>query len=501
MRKLRKTQASLLVLGLLAGLLAANNVGFAAAATTPADTTVADEGLIDTDQAWSKVADARAAAGEDRHHEAVADYLEALSHDARLVPMVAQEIAYQKLWREDAVKSIFYFRRYLARHPDQPNRDVRKGLAMAYSWSGYQPEAVALYSELVAEEPGDGAARIGLGRSQMWNNELTNGWTTLRAVEDEFAADTAPGRESRDFLLVVLDSYTPPVELKADASWDSDDLNMWRFGGTGTVTVLGNKLVQIMPSWGLYRQPGHADISNPKLGAGFQTALAHNWALHAYGWLNRFSTSAPLFGGTDNLDWTTPGGDFWLTWIAAPRLRLDAGASSLPVETFLALNNHLHFEQVNLSVDYRLARHLNASVAGNSATYSDGNDKLRGTARLTWRREGRWEIAAGPVLTYMDFATPYPGGYWAPDWVRNGSIEATVKTRTTHWTWRLNGSLGHEKENGADAVTVGGASLRIGWRLRPDWLMALEGGHSRSSFSSASGFNRTFVSLSARAFF
>ncbi len=502
MIELRTDQAPwLAALALLSALVAATTAFGGELDPAPADTTIAETGVIDTELAWVKVRTAREAAGRDRHHEAVADYLEALAHDARLVPMVAQEIAYQKLWREDAVKSIFYFRRYLARHPDQPNREVRKGLAMAYSWSGYQPEAVALYQQLVDEEPTDGAARIGLGRSRMWNNELLAGWATLRGVENEFPADTAPGRESRDFLLVVLDGYTPPLELKLDASRDSDDLDIWRFGATGTFTILGNKLLQVTPSWGVYSQPGHADISNPKFTLGFQTALAHNWALHAYGWLNRFSTSSPLFGGTDNLDWTTPGGDFWLTWIATPRLRLDAGATSAPVETFFALNNQLHYEQANASADFRLSRRFSASVAGNLATYSDGNDKRRGSARVIWKREGKWEVQAGPVLTYMDFSIPYPGGYWAPDWVRNGSLEATVKTRSTHWTWRLNGSLGLEKETGADAVTVGGASLRVGWRLRPDWLVALEGGHSRSSFSSASGFNRTFLSLSARAFF
>ena len=116
--------------------------------------------------------EAREAASRDRHHEAVADYLEALANDATLVPTVAQEIAYQKLWREDAEKSIFYFRRYLARHPGQNDRNVRKGLALAYSWSGRQTEAIDLYRELVREDPSDGGARIGLGRSLIWDNRL-----------------------------------------------------------------------------------------------------------------------------------------------------------------------------------------------------------------------------------------------------------------------------------------------------------------------------------------
>jgi len=501
MKKLCARQSAWLAVPVLAWFLGLTAQVAWAQNPAAADTTLVGEGTIDTEQAWQKVAAAREAAGKDRHHDAVADYLDALAHDARLVPTVAQEIAYQKLWREDAQQSIFYFRRYLARHPGEENRDVRKGLAMAYSWSGQQPQAVALYRELVAEDNTDGAARVGLARSLMWNNDLGTGWTTLSDVAADFPADTAPGRESRDFQLVVLDGYTPPFALRADASWDSDDLDIWRLTGTGTFTVLGNKLLQVMPSWGQYRQPGRADIGNPRLGAGFHAALARNWALHAFGWLNQFTTSAPLFGGAENLDWTTGSGDFWLTWLATPRLRLDFGGNSTPVETFFALNNHLHYEQANLSADYRLGRHFSSSVAGNVADYSDSNTKRKGTARLTWRREGIWEIQAGPVLTYMDFTNAYPGGYWAPDWVRNGSLEATLKTRTRRWTWRFSGSIGQEKETGSAAMTVGGASLRAGWRLHEHWLLAMKGGHSRSSFGSASGFNRTFVNLSARAFF
>jgi tetratricopeptide (TPR) repeat protein len=467
-----------------------------------ADTTAQEaESIINPEYARTKVDEAREAASRDRHHEAVADYLEALANDATLVPTVAQEIAYQKLWREDAEKSIFYFRRYLARHPGQDNRNVRKGLALAYSWSGRQTEAIDLYRELVREDPSDGGARIGLGRSLIWDNRLHEGFTIVRAVEDEFPAETGPGRESPDFLLTVLDGYTPHLEMRANASWDSDDLDIYRLTAKGTFTVFGNKLLQAIPSWEIYRQPGQADITNLKLGAGFITPLAHNWALHAYGWLDRFRTGDPLFGGTENLDWDRFGGDFWFTWIAQPRLRIDFGGTSQPVETFSAMNSRIGFKQANLSTDWRFARHFTLGASGQLADYSDGNEKLKGGLRLDWRREGRWEIIAGPVLTYMDFSIPYPGGYWAPDWVRNGSVQATLKTRTGRMTFMLNGSLGLEKELGSDALTVGGAAGRVGWRFSRGWLAALEGGYSKSSFATASGYSRTFANLSVRALF
>lgn len=476
-------------------------LGFAAAAagqSAPPDTA---SGVIDTDAAWRHVATARDLAAGERHTEAASAYLDALANDARLVPMVAHEIAYQKLWREDAEKARFYFRRYLARHPGEENRGARMGLALATSWSGRQPEAVAMYRQLVAEDPADGEARIGLGRSLVWDNRLHEGWTVLRGVETSFGPDDPAGRGAGDFLLTALDGYTTTLDLRVDASWDSDDLDILRIAPHGAVTVLGHSLLQIMPSLAFYRQPGQADITAPRLGAGLVTAPAHNWAVHAYAWFDHFGSAAPLFGGADKLDWSRLGADAWVTWLPAPRLRLDAGASSQAVETFYALDRHLHYEQASLSADWRFARHWSAGLSGSAADYSDDNSRVRGQASLKWRREGRWNLLVGPVVTAMDYDIPYPGGYWAPDFVRNASLEATATTRTRRMTYRLSAGYGMEKETGAASQAVGSVSGRVGWRCAPSWLVAAEAGWSKSSFASASGYSRTALSLSARALF
>ena len=141
-------------------------------------------------------------------------------------------------------------------------------------------KAIALYRELAAEDPGDGAVRMGLGRSLIWDNRLHDGYTVLRRIEVEFPADSAAGRESSDFLLTVLDGYTPHLEARIDASWDSDDLDITRLGAVGSFTVLKNKLFQVLPSLAFYRQPGNADIDAPRLGVGFvfETVLARRGA-------------------------------------------------------------------------------------------------------------------------------------------------------------------------------------------------------------------------------
>ena len=456
---------------------------------------------IDTEAAWQLVSTARDAAAQERHHEAVADYLQALAIDARLVEVVAKEIAYQKLWREEADKAIFYFRRYLARNPNQENKDVRRGLALAYSWSGRQKEAIELYRQLVKEDPADGGARVGLGRCLIWNNELAEGFKQLRAVENEFPADESAGRESSNFLLTYFDGYTTPLGVEARASWDSDHLDTYRLTGTGAFTVMGNKLALVIPAWTTYHQPGQADISAPRLGGGLVGALAHNWAFHAYAWCDFFRSGEPLFGGSEKLSWTRPGGDVWLTWLPASRWRIDFGGNSAAVETFYAMNRHIHYEQANLSADWRFGRHFKTGLAGNLASYSDGNSKRKLAANLRWRHKGKWDIHLGPDLTYMDFSDAYPGGYWSPDWVRNASLGLTVKTRTKRMTYLVNGSLGLEKEAGAESITVGGISGRVGWRLRPGSLLSLEIGYSRSSLTADSGYNRKFAALNFKAAF
>ena len=461
-----------------------------------------DTNIINTRKAWEKVSQARSQAHQERHHDAVADYLEALANDARLVKTVAQEIAYQKLWREDADKAIFYFKRYLARHPDESNRDVRKGLAQAYSWSGRQKEAVALYRELVAEDDTDGGARIGLGRSLIWNNELHEGYAVVRAVEDDFEVGSAPKRESSDFLLTVMDNYTPHLALMATGSWDSDGLDIYRTTAEGHVEVFGNKLLQIAPSVAIYKMPDRANIFAPKMQMGLVGTMAHNWSFHAYAWVEHFQSKDPITpASTEKLSWTRPGGDVWLTWMAKPRLRIDFGGSSMALETYQAFDQRIDFEQANASFDWRFARHFTFGAGGLLADYSDGNDKRTGNAHLFWAREGRLKIMTGPTFTYMDYSIPYPGGYWAPDWVRNGSWRLLLETRTDRMTFKIDGSVGIEKELGADALTVAGMSGRWGWRLGDRTLVSAEIGYSRSSFSSASGYNRKFAGLSLKAMF
>jgi len=455
--------------------------------------------VINPEAAQASVASARQAASKDRHEEAAGEFIEALNHDARLVSVVVDELAYQKLWREDAEKAIFYFRRYLARHPDKANREARKGLATALSWSGRQGEAVALYRELLAEDPTDKGVQLGLGRSLIWDNRLAEGYDVLREIETEVPDTERVHRETGRFLLTVLDEYDPHLDVRFDAIHDSDDLDIKRLDGRGRTNV-GSVLLEGGLAYAWYRQPNQPNLSAPRFRFGAVAPLHHRWTLHAYGWVEKFSSHGEesTFG---EIDWTRLGGDAWLTFIATPRLRLDLGGSSQHLDTYQALASKIHYETGSLSADYRFHRNWMLSAAGQLSDFSDGNARRRGFGALKWRREGTWSINLGPTFLYMDHDLAYPGGYWSPKWVRNGSIALGLKRSWDRWVLHLDGSIGQEQELGSDSLTVGGAAGRLGYRVSPGWLIHAGGGYSRSRFSSASGYSRTAINVGARALF
>lgn len=417
---------------------------------------------------------------------------------AMATPAFVREQAFAALWNEDTPTAITLFREYLATPDGAADREAQRGLALACSWDGRQGEAATLYRSLLATDPADGDSQVGLGRALLWDNRLREGWREL----DHAASGGTPATagSARDVMLTALDEYTPPWAAGVTATWDSDDLHVVRAGVTATLPS-GGALIQLMPSHAWYRQPGQPDVDATRLGVGLVTGLGARTSLHAYGWLDRFASDGDLPATTAPLDWDQAGGDAWLTWLPAPRWRVDLGAGAQPVETFLALGNHLVRRQGSLSVEHRLAKNWSAGVSGVAGDYSDGNRSDRLTVRVGWLRDGRWRWQVGPVANYLDFRVPYPGGYWAPADMRSGGLEASVRTRGRNVTLRLAGSIAQEKEAGADALTVGGGSARVGWRFAPDWLLAVEGGKSQSSFGSASGYRRTSLTVDVRAYF
>lgn len=408
-----------------------------------------------------------------------------------------RESAFAWLWADHAERAIEDFRRYLQGVPAGQDRQGRLGLALAYSWAGRQDDAAALYRQLLDEDPTDAEAQIGHARSLIWDNELRTGFAELREVEEARAG--TPGADGAgDFLLTVLDDYTPLLNLRWEGSWDSDDLDISRVGLSGAFAGPGSFLLLAEPQYTRYSMHELPCITGRRLGAGAAGTLRRNVSVQLHGWVDAFSR--PGFLASDRY-WTRGGTDSWLTWLPTARVRLDGGVASLPVESYAALDRKIAFTQGHVSADWRVGGPWSAGLVTKAAHYGDGNDRTQASLRLTWRRDGRLQVWAGPVVTYMEFRQDGGGAYWAPARVRNASLETTLKTRTGRLTCKATGSLGLEQEGTGDTATVGGGSLRIGWRVAGGWLVAVDGGHARSALGTASGYRRTFAGVSLRGVF
>jgi len=446
------------------------------------------------------VARGREHAAADRHGAAAADFFEAVSRDRTLLPAVARDIAYQTLWREDAKTAVRYFRTWLSLNPNSDTRDVRTGLALALSWSGQQGEAVSLYRQLAEEKPDDGTARVGLGRTLLWDNRLRDGYAELRRVEQDFPADSAPNQEAGRFLLTVFNDYDTPLGLRYDLSNDSDNLEISRLGGWMTRHIGHSFLATLAPSRATYRQNGRPDVDAYRLRGGVVGAITSDVSIHLYSWLDSFEGSGPdTWLGTDQLDWDVMGADGWITWLPHTRLRLDLGAGRQPLEAMTPLARHITLSHRSLSGDLRLSRWWTASTSVSQADYSDGNHRWSWNGRLQWRREGHWEVWAGPTATLLDFSEP-GDGYWSPDRMTNLSFETRLRTRGHRWIAELTGKLGIEKEAGAEAISVGSAVAHFGYRITPGAMLTLDAGHSRSRVT-GSGYNRDFGAVALRLFY
>ncbi len=446
------------------------------------------------------VARGREHAAADRHGAATADFLEAVSRDRTLLPVIARDIAYQTLWREDASTAVRYFRTWLSLNPNSDDREVRTGLALALSWSGQQGEAVNMYRQLAEENPADGAPRVGLGRTLLWDNRLREGYAELRQVEKEFSYDSAAYQEAGRFLLTVFNDYDTPLGLRYDISSDSDNLEIARLGAWTTHHVGHSFLATLSPSRATYRQDLRPDVDAYRLRGGLVGAITSDVSIHLYGWLDSFEGSGPdTWLGEGQLDWNVIGTDGWVTWLPHNRLRFDLGAGRQPLEAMTPLARHIVLSHRSLSSDWRLSRWWTASGSIAQADYSDGNQRWSWNGRLQWRREGRWEIWAGPTAALLDFSRP-GDGYWSPDRMANLSFETRLRTRGRRWIAEFSGKLGAEKETGAETISVGSAVVHFGYRVTPAAMLTFDAGHSRSRVT-GSGYSRDFGSVALRLFY
>lgn len=124
---------------------------------------------------------------------------------------------------------------------------------------------------------------------------------------------------------------------------------------------------------------GHRRLTSPTGGESFeylgfegQRPLTGNAGLRGSLDLNRGSNWSPVLGSLS------------ANWLPAKAWRFEATAERDMVDTVLAVRDQTRFDTGSLSVDWNLTSTVTAVAAGGYSSFSDGNDRLKRSARLIW---------------------------------------------------------------------------------------------------------------------
>ncbi len=121
-------------------------------------------------RAGSVLAEARTAAGEDRHRDAIRLYLEALELDSDFESTVSLELGHQYTWAEVPDSAIVWYARYLSYHPG--DIEASMGIARALSWADDLYDAEDYYLELLPKSKKEWPyVLLGLARVAAWQED------------------------------------------------------------------------------------------------------------------------------------------------------------------------------------------------------------------------------------------------------------------------------------------------------------------------------------------
>ncbi len=161
------------------------------AACALAATATAQEPAAADSARWL-AASAREAAGRDDHAAALRDAAAAIALDPALERELDLLVAHQLTWSDRPAEAIPWFRRRLARVPD--DTEARIGLARAISWTGDLDAARAEYAALLADDPDNLEAALGVARMHAWADDAPG---ASRAYVAALARDPASAEAQR----------------------------------------------------------------------------------------------------------------------------------------------------------------------------------------------------------------------------------------------------------------------------------------------------------------
>jgi tetratricopeptide (TPR) repeat protein len=511
--------------------------------------------------AMQVVEQARAAARADRHQESIDAFQRAIELDPERRAEWLPELADQLTWvgRPGAAVPLYREALAAAAGPEQERR-ARLGLALALSWDGELPAALAEYDALLARDPADREARLGrarvlswldrqgaakaeyesvlrdhpddlealrgLGRVQSWRgrhrdasrrmDELLRGHPHDRQAAAVLAESldwmgrpdraervlreqvAADPGDGRAALLLEDVEFRQRPDLRFDwtESHQSDDLRI--------TTTFFEQNFRFRDGRSLAGPRYAFQILTPEEGPVDEILVnrpgvqaSHRFS-DALAWTGRFSVDVIETRGASG-DHVRPTYDTFFTFWPNDTLRFDVGSSRSTFDNEASLRQGLTAVYANFSMDVLPDELTRVTTRFNWGDYSDGN------ARTWWQLEAErrlWHhprFAAGFRYTGFDFARLENHGYFNPNTYHANELLLRAFDRVgERLRWYVGGSVGWETEDPGKDKVIWSAGASVAYRIvrRLELEAAYDFFSSRTAASS--GFERGTGRLTLR---
>jgi tetratricopeptide (TPR) repeat protein len=425
------------------------------------------------------LAEARVAAGQDRHADAVEAAMAALELSPALEPDAALLIAHQLTWSDRPADAIRWYERHLAHHPT--DREGELGLARALSWKGDLDAADALYASVLSRHPGDVEAHLGAARMRAWGEDhgaaarlygevLADEPRSREAKLGLADAENARGRHRRAILLyrgiLAEDPGDEEARVGLARAWAwsglpdrgerelaevadaaARDLReamardrrtvVTAFGARWTdvddeeLLVVGTRVdasagerTRVFGEVARERaeQPQPGDLLATRATAGAGRVFSQSVEAHLGVTVLRQSAGSrnvDVGGGVvlsdEDIEGTDLLADGWITFRPADWTRADLGWARIHVPTARALAWRIRVNVVSLGVDRRLSDVFVARAAGSRADYSDRNERWAASAQIEARPWPARDVSVGGGVSWLEFTESLDHGYYNPE--------------------------------------------------------------------------------------
>ncbi len=448
---------------------------------------------------------ARQAAQGDRNREAADLFAGVIQSAPERRRQLLLEYADQLTFSDRAAQAVPLYREALGwtNLSDDERQRANRGLALALAWSGQHAQAVAAYNDILARDPANRDARLNRARVQGWRNrygaaeadyrvllaanpldrEALQGLAELqsfRGMPRAAARTLGPVAEGEShprtlFLLARAQHWSGRSDL-AGATLaralalrpdDAEALRLQREIGlalsplteiigrhsdqSDDTSIRALSLRQSFPLQGgaaLFGAQYEIEQFDPDVGA---KVTLHRPGLHAKALLSDelsvtaegAYTIARYLGQSDGFIV----GNVYGTITPSDELRFDFGVSRRSFDNVRSLILGIRSTEYGASVDIGSDAALKASLRGNLARISDGNERLWGQAELRHRLAWSPNWFVGLRYTRFGFSEILDSGYFNPK--RLQSVEATTQLwgRLGRGYFDLRGGVGRENAN------------------------------------------------------